>query len=205
MAFLSGSAVRTLVEDLGFEPDDAMRGYLATAGADFRTQLEELAPGRASLGRVADRFEAEQGRWMQRCEPFPDVLPAVDDLVAEGIQVLVCSSTRSSLVRAFCERSGLLGRLTSVDGWAPGRSKSAQLRAGVAAVGMAAGDVIFVGDSRRDADVARAAGTRFVGLVREGHPDVFEGTGCAVVDSITVVADALVRVSRSPVEPSIAG
>jgi hypothetical protein len=103
------------------------------------------------------------------------------------------------LVRDFCERYGLLQRFASVDGWGLGHNKSAQLVLGVAAAGFAGHEVVFVGDTRRDADVARAAGTRFVGLVRAGHPDALAGSGAKVVGSLSELAADLVRAVRSPV------
>jgi phosphoglycolate phosphatase-like HAD superfamily hydrolase len=183
---------------LGFERAEAARQYLATAGSEFATQLDELAPGHPRLAEVASRFEAEKTRWMGCCEMFTDVVPAVERLAAAGVPVLLCSSTRVLLVREFCERYGLLQRFASVDGWGPRHSKSVQLVSGIVAAGFAGHEVVFVGDTRRDADVARAAGTRFVGLVRAGHPDALAGSGAKVVGSLSELAADLVQAVRSP-------
>ena len=199
MGFLTGLAVELLVGELGFERAEAARQYLATAGSEFSTQLDELAPGQPRLAEVAGRFEAEKTRWMGGCELFSDVVPAVERLAAADIPVLLCSSTRVGLVREFCQRYGLLDRFASVDGWDSGRGKSVQLVSGVAAAGFAGHEVVFVGDTRRDADVARAAGTRFVGLVRAGHPDALAGSGAKVVGSLSELAADLIRAVRSPV------
>jgi len=201
MGFLTDLAVGLLVDELGFERQAAVRQYLATAGSDFATQLDELAPGHPRLADVARRFEAEKTRWMGSCEMFTDVVAAVERLAAAGVTVLLCSSTRAPLVREFCERHGLLFRFASVDGWGPGHSKSVQLVSGLANAGFAGHEVLFVGDARRDADVARAAGTRFVGLVRAGHPDALAGSGVKVVGSLAALADDLVRAVRTPVTP----
>jgi phosphoglycolate phosphatase-like HAD superfamily hydrolase len=199
MGFLTDLAVGLLVDELGFERADAARQYLATAGSEFATQLDELAPGQPGLAEVASRFEAEKTRWMGGCEMFTDVVPAVERLAAAGVPVLLCSSTRAPLVREFCERYGLLPRFASVDGWGPGHTKSVQLVSGVAAAGFAGHEVVFVGDARRDADVARAAGTRFVGLVRAGRPDALAGSGAKVVASLSELAADLLHAVRSPV------
>jgi hypothetical protein len=151
------------------------------------------------LTEVASRFEAAKTRCMGRCEMFTDVVPTVERLAAAGVPVLLCSSTRAPLVREFCQRHGLLQRFASVDGWGPGHTKLVQLVAGVAAAGFAPHEVIFVGDTRRDADVARVAGTRFVGLVRAGHPDALAGSGAKVVGSLSELAADLVQAVRSPV------
>src|SRR3954452_12839353 len=132
------------------------------------------------------------------CEMFPAVVPAVERLAAAGVPVLLCSSTRVPLVREFCERYGLLQRFASIDGWRPQHNKSAQLVSGVDAAGFAAHEVVFVGDTRRDADVARVAGTRFVGLVRAGHPDALAGSGANVVGSLSELAAAVARAVPSP-------
>src|SRR4051812_32595857 len=197
MGFLTDLAVGLLVE-LGFERAEAARQYLATAGSEFASQLEELASGHPRLAEVASRFEAEKTRSMECCEMFTDVVPAVERLAAAGVPVLLCSSTRVQLVREFCERYGLLQRFASIDGWRPQHNKSAQLVSGVAAAGFAAHEVVFVGDTRRDADVARAAGTRFVGLLRAGHPDALAGSGAKVVGSLSELAADLARAVRSP-------
>ncbi len=199
MGFLTDLAVGLLVDELGFERAEATRQYLATAGSDFATQLDELAPGQPRLAEVASRFEAEKTQWMRGCEMFTDVVPAVERLAAAGVPVLLCSSTRAPLVREFCERYGLLHRFASIDGWSPGHSKAAQLVSGVAATGLAGHEVVFVGDARRDADVARVAGTQFVGLVRAGHTDTLAGSGAKVVRSLAELAAALVQAVRSPV------
>ena len=203
MGFLTDLAVELLVGELGFDRAEAARQYLATAGSEFSTQLDELAPGQPRLAEVAGRFEAEKTRWMGGCELFSDVVPAVERLAAADIPVLLCSSTRVGLVQEFCQRYGLLDRFASVDGWGLGHGKSVQLVSGVAAAGFAGHEVVFVGDSRRDADVARAAGTRFVGLVRAGHPDALAGSGAKVVGSLSELAADLVRAVRSPVIPEV--
>lgn len=199
MGFLTDLAVGLLVDELDFERAEATRHYLATAGSTFATQLDEIAPSQPGLAQVASRFEAEKTRWMERCEIFTDVVPALDRLASAGVPVLLCSSTRAALVHEFCERYGLLQRFASVDGWDPGHTKSVQLVSGVAAAGFAGHEVVFVGDARRDADVARSAGTRFVGLVRAGHPDCLAGSGAKVVGSLSELAAALAQAVRSPV------
>ena len=148
MGFLTELAVGLLVDELGFDRAEAARQYVATAGSDFATQLDELAPGQPGRVEVASRFEEEKTKWMPGCEVFTDVVPALERLAAAGVPVLLCSSTRAALVGEFCERHGLLDKFASVDGWRPGHTKSVQLVSGVASVGFAAHEVVFVGDAR---------------------------------------------------------
>jgi phosphoglycolate phosphatase len=199
MGFLTDTAVRLLVEELGFEPLEATRRYLATAGSPFATQMDEIAPGQPRVGEVVRRFEEEKARWMAGCELFDDVIPAVAHLAAAGIPVLLCSSTPDPIVREFCARYGLFERFASIEGWSPGHPKAAQLVSGAALAGQRRHEVLFVGDSRRDAEVARAAGTRFIGLVRAGRPDGLAGSGEKVVGSLSELASAVARAAGSPV------
>jgi phosphoglycolate phosphatase-like HAD superfamily hydrolase/phosphatidylglycerophosphate synthase/GTP:adenosylcobinamide-phosphate guanylyltransferase len=200
MNFLTELAVGLMVDELGLTRPEATDGYLATTGADFDTQLAELLPGLAAATPIAQRFEAARTTWMPQCKMFPDVLPALDRLKSAGIPVSVCSSTSRRLVHDFCERHDLLRRLISAEGWTPGHNKATQLARAVGGTGFRAEEVVFVGDSRRDADIARMVGTRFVGLVRKGSPDVFEGSGEHVVGSLLSLACGVSRAARSPIE-----
>src|SRR4051812_31434457 len=156
MGFLTDLAVGLLVDELGFEPAEAARRYLATAGSEFATQLDELAPGHPRLAELASRFEAEKTRWMGCCEMFTDVVPALERLAAAGVPVLLCSSTRVALVREFCERHGLLQRFTSVDGWRPRHTKAVQLVSAGASPRPARPEGVFVGGTPPGAHAAPA-------------------------------------------------
>ena len=199
MDALAELATKLLSRQLDLPRDEAASRYLATAGDDFRTQLDAIAPRYPSLDEIAIRFEADKEALMLDCQPFPDVGSAIERLVGVQVPVLVCSSTRVELVRVFCRRHGLAARATAVDGWRPDHPKAAQLSAWATTIGVAPSDVLFVGDTLRDAGIARAAGVRFVGLTRPGHPDAFVGAGLQVVTSLTDLARRVVRARRSPV------
>jgi len=130
--------------------------------------------------------------------PFADAGAAIQRLGHADVPALVCSSTRAELVQEFCRRFGLAQLAAAVDGWRPDNPKVAQLRAWAAAIGVAPNDVLFVGDALRDAAIARAAGVRFVGLCRPGHPDAFAGSGVPVVTSLTDLARLVAGARRSP-------
>jgi choline kinase/phosphoglycolate phosphatase-like HAD superfamily hydrolase/phosphatidylglycerophosphate synthase len=198
MATLATLAVELLSRELGMPRDEAMSRYLATVGDDFRTQLDGIASGRPGLDEIAAEFEAAKERVMPTIRPFGDARAAIERLGHADVPALVCSSTRVDLVQEFCRRFGLAQLAASVDGWRPDHPKVAQLRAWSAAMGIAPNDVLFVGDTVRDPAIARAAGVRFVGLSRPGHPDAFAGSGIPVVTSLTDLAGLVARAHRSP-------
>ena len=198
MGTLAELAAEVLSRELGMPRDEATSRYLATAGDDFRTQLDVIADGRPGLDEIALGFETAKEGLMGGVRPFPDVGTAIERLGHADVPALVCSSTRAELVQEFCRRFGLTQLAAAVDGWRPDHPKVAQLRAWAAAIGVAPNDVLFVGDAVRDAAIARDAGVRFVGLARPGHPDAFAGSGVPVVTSLTELARLVARARRSP-------
>ncbi len=198
MGTLAKLAAELLSRELGMPHDEATSRYLATAGDDFRTQLDVIADGRPCLDEIAVGFEAAKEGLMGGVRPFADAGAAIERLGHADVPALVCSSTRAELVQEFCRRFGLAQLAAAVDGWRPDHPKVAQLRAWAVAIGVAPNDVLFVGDAVRDAAIARAAGVRFVGLSRPGHPDAFAGSGVPVVTSLTDLARLVARARRSP-------
>lgn len=199
MGALTEVATSLLTAGFDLTRDGATRRYLATTGDDFATQLEAITAGHPRADEVAARFESEKEIIVEGCRPFADARPALARLRRAGVPILLCSSTRAELVRRFCRRHGLSELATTIDGWRPDHLKVDQLAEWAALIGVAPGDVLFLGDSLRDAVIAEEAGFRFVGLVRSGHPDAFAGSGIAVVTSLAALARQVVRARRLPV------
>ncbi|MCX7619485.1 MAG: NTP transferase domain-containing protein [Acidimicrobiales bacterium] len=199
MGFLTDLAVDLLVEELGFDRPTALERYRATAGADFSSQLEELAPCDPRCTEVARHFEAAKADWMENCSPFDDVPGALARLAKLGIPVLVCSSTRVGLVQDFFKANQLEGLVTTISGWAPGRDKRTQLASWLREQHLIPDTVVFVGDARRDEELAKSVGVRFVGVVRPGQPDLLAGSAAPVVSSLLDLAAAVERAHRTPV------
>jgi CDP-L-myo-inositol myo-inositolphosphotransferase len=199
MGVLTELATSLLTAEFDLARDEATRRYLATTGDDFRTQLDAITMGHLRADEVAARFESEKEPLVEGCRPFADAGPALDRLRRAGVPVLLCSSTRTELVHRFCERHGLSELATTIDGWRPDHPKVEQLAEWAALIGVAPSDVLFVGDSLRDAAIAEAAGLRFVGLTRPGHTDTFAGSGVGVVASLKTVARQVVRARHLPV------
>jgi choline kinase/phosphoglycolate phosphatase-like HAD superfamily hydrolase/phosphatidylglycerophosphate synthase len=202
MGALTDLATSLLTAEFGQTRDEATRRYIATAGDDFATQLEAITAGHPRADEVAARFESEKESLVEGCRPFADARPALAKLRRAGVPILLCSSTRAELVHRFCGHHGLSELATTIDGLRPGHLKVEQLAEWAALIGVAPSDVLFVGDSLRDAAIAEEAGLRFVGLVRPGHPDAFAGSGIAVATSLTALARQVVRARRLPVSVS---
>lgn len=204
MGHLTQIATGLLSNRLGMSRDEAERRYLATAGDDFRTQLDRLASGHPDLDAMAEAFEAAKDRLMGAVRPFVDAHQAIGRLIRDGLPVLVCSSTRAEIVIEFCQRHRLAQAPTvAVDGWRPGQPKAAQVVSWAKTLEIPVHDVVFVGDARRDAEIAASAGARFVGLARPGRFDAFAGTGLPVVTSLRELAAQVGRAYTGPIEAMV--
>jgi putative hydrolase of the HAD superfamily len=104
---------------------------------------------------------------------FPDVLPALRDLRARGLRLVVVSNWDCSLPE-WLDRAGIGGLVDgSVSSAVVGAAKPALavFEAGLRLAGCGAAEALFVGDSvENDVLGARAAGLRAVLVQRAGDP-----------------------------------
>jgi putative hydrolase of the HAD superfamily len=130
---------------------------------------EALPPGR----RPAPPALREAMLASLRFSPYPDAAPALRELRARGLAVVVVSNWDSSLPEVLA-RAGLLELVDGVVASATvGAAKPdpAIFAAALRTAGAGAARSLFVGDSpERDVEGARAAGIRAVLLRRDGDP-----------------------------------
>jgi len=176
MEHLADLAVELLGREMGLDPAVARRRYLASSGLDFRTQMEEIAPGDGRAGLVVQAFERAKVELMDRIATFADLEALLAELDRVGVPVAVCSSSTAVAVRHWLDQRGLTPRLAHVDGFRPDHPKVVQLAATVRRLGVRPDRCLFVGDSTRDAAIARACGTRFRGVHR-APTSTFTGSG----------------------------
>ena len=119
---------------------------------------------------------------------YVDVLPALEALREAGVPVVVLSNFDSRLLR-IADGLGLNGYARAVIcSTVVGHAKPAApaFAAAATALGVPAGKVLHVGDSRRaDVDGARAAGSHALLLDRAGEP------GPGVISSLAALTPAL--------------
>jgi putative hydrolase of the HAD superfamily len=115
------------------------------------------------------------GRASRRLEPYPEVADVLATLRARHLRLAVCSNWDWDLEPALTE-AGLADEFDVVvsSAWAGARKPNPRIfRHTLDKLGLAAGDVLFVGDTwGPDVEGPRAAGMRPVYLERDGHwPD----------------------------------
>lgn len=182
--------VRELRERLGVEVSEerAERGFAAEIGYYLEHQLE--GRDQASLADLRGRCAAVLARELgiEDAEPaavtgamltalsftpYPDAAPALEQMRARGLTVVVASNWDCSLAH-FLREAGLWdlldGAVTSAQAGAA-KPDPAVFRAALAVAGVEPEQALHVGDSPEgDLEGARAAGVRGVLLVRDGRP-----------------------------------
>jgi len=142
--------------------EEGREAYLATSGIPFFQQLEVLHPGDLRNKRVAEQFESDKLEAYKERGLFPDVAAAVSGLRERGIATVVSSNNFSGVVRRFLDTQDV--SFDVVLGFGDGMAKGERHIAWVEReLGVTREEMLFVGDSVRDGELALAAGIRFVG------------------------------------------
>jgi len=159
---LDGTLVRLAVDWRAVER--ALTKLLATVDVDtsgFGAWEYLDAAEAAGIGTEADAlisdYEHDGAKRAQR-------LPHADELRDATRPAAVCSLNCERACRVALEKEGLTGRLHAIVGrdTVPARKPDpAPLLRAVDALDLDPDDVVFVGDSERDAETARRAGTGF--------------------------------------------
>lgn len=167
MPFLSRLATELLVEHYHLQPKDAERSYWQTTGLPFVAQLEAMFPGHWKNSHVCKQFEARKAQGFGDCSLFPDALQALKDIRSMGVLTFVCSSTSQRLLDQAANRAGISELVIRSSGYEPG-GKLAQLKALLDKHHLLPAELVFVGDSARDFEVAQELGVQFAGVERDG-------------------------------------
>ena len=207
MPFLTQQAVELITSHYGLSRERALALYLSTSGEVFARQIEELFPDHPANPAVAEAFEKRKREGLPQCKVFPDVRSALELWHRHGVTQFVCSSTREDLVGAFLADQGILPLLDGYVGYHDAFDKGSQIEYVVRAYGFPPNRVLFVGDSIRDADFARKAGVRFLGIEGTFAKRDFASRGLASLSDLNTLAKLRQRVvsfaiALEPREPS---
>ncbi len=148
----------------GADPVAARARYLETSGIPFCKQLEVIYPGHAANQAASDEFEARKLAVCEAAMMDADTVRGLRALAASGLKLIVSSNTGQPVVQTFLDREGFpfdlaLGFDPAI-GLAKGEPHVAQV---CARFGLARAQLLFVGDSLKDAELAQAADVPFVG------------------------------------------
>ena len=163
MPTLADLATDVMAEVYGTPRALARELYVATCGLPFIRQLADIFPGDARNQRASDLFE---GRKPARCNQIrmaSDVERTLADLKSAGVAVVVSSNNGVENVAAFARHSGFAFDLVLGygDGLAKGRP---HIERAEAVFGVDRSEMLFVGDSLHDGEIAERESVPFVGI-----------------------------------------
>jgi phosphoglycolate phosphatase-like HAD superfamily hydrolase len=148
----------------GMERTHARARYLETSGLPFVKQLQLICPDHAANAAASNEFEA---RKLAVCEATMMDAPTVaglEVLRAMGLKLVVSSNTGQSVVDEFAAREPF--KFDLVLGFDPahrlGKGRPHVDRT-LAAFAATTDELLFVGDSLKDGDLADDCGVAFVG------------------------------------------
>jgi phosphoglycolate phosphatase-like HAD superfamily hydrolase len=138
--------------------------YLETSGLPFCKQLEVIFPGHAVNQAASDEFEARKLAVCEATSMDPRTIAGLEALRALGLKLVVSSNTGQTVVDAFVEREGFRFDLALGFDPAQGLGKGRpHVERALAVFGVGREELLFVGDSLKDADLAEECGVAFIG------------------------------------------
>jgi phosphoglycolate phosphatase-like HAD superfamily hydrolase len=158
MPVLADLATEVMVGMYGIPKTLARELYLATCGLPFVAQLEDIFPGDARNPTASDLFEAAKPARMPA-----DTRAALVELRRRGVRLAVSSNNGRANVESFARTADFSFDL--VMGYGGGLSKGRPHVQMVEQVfGVGRGEMLFIGDSLHDGEIAHVEGLSFVGV-----------------------------------------
>jgi phosphoglycolate phosphatase-like HAD superfamily hydrolase len=163
MPTLADLAAEVMAETYAMPRSLAHEMYVATCGLPFFQQLEAICPADPRNASAAARFEAAKPALCRSARMPADTRRALITLQGRGVRIVVSSNNGTENVDAFASSSGFAFDL--VLGFGDGMAKGGpHVSRAEAAFGARRDEMLFVGDSLHDGEIAAASGIPFVGL-----------------------------------------
>ena len=146
--------------------------YLATCGLPFVKQLEEIFPDDARNADASTEFEARKPARCNAIRMTTDTRRALERMREMGVRIAVSSNNGTENVTAFARDAGF--KFDLVLGYGGGLAKGrTHLDATSREFGASRQEMLFVGDSLHDGEIAEREGIPFVGIATTFSPDRF--------------------------------
>jgi phosphoglycolate phosphatase len=146
--------------------------YLATCGLPFFKQLDEIFPGDPRNAAASEEFEARKPARCSAIRMPADTRRALERLQKMGVRIAVSSNNGTENVEAFARQAGFAFDL--VLGYGGGLAKGKpHLDATSRVFAADRQEMLFVGDSLHDGEIAEREGIPFVGLTTTFSPERF--------------------------------
>ncbi len=184
MTFLTELAVGLISKNYNLPETEAKSKYLATTGIDFAGQLDIIFPSNDSNSGIAEAFEKRKLVEVFNHPVFPEVIPVLGFLKEKGILTFICSSTKQEIISRYCRLNHIDKLLEANFGFKPDFKKGDQIDFVLKSYRLNPGNVLFVGDSLRDADFAGEKNIGFMGITRIFSKEQFREKNAESVGSL---------------------
>lgn len=163
MPTLADLATEVLEEHYGTPRVLGRELYLATCGLPFIRQLEEIFPSDPRNERASAEFEAAKPSRCSAIQMCAETRQALEQMRARGIRVAISSNNGVENVEVFARASGFPFDLALGFGGGMAKGK-AHLDAVTRVFGVGRKEMLFVGDSLHDGEIAEREEIPFVGV-----------------------------------------
>lgn len=192
MPVLADLATEVMVGMYGIPKTLARELYLATCGLPFVAQLEDIFPGDARNPTASDLFESAKPARCNSARMPADTRAALVELQRRGVRIAVSSNNGRENVEAFAKTAEFSFDL--VMGYGNGLSKGKPHVQMVERIfGVGRGEMLFIGDSLHDGEIASGEGLAFVGVAGTFSKESFllRFPGLPVVHRFTELLDLI--------------
>jgi len=156
--------------------------YLETSGLPFVKQLEIISPGHAQNPAASDEFELRKLAVCEATSMDERTVAGLEELRAMGLKLVVSSNTGQNVVDQFSAREAF--RFDLALGFDPelGLAKGRpHVERALGTFGVGRDELLFVGDSLKDGDLADECGVAFVGRLGTFQHGDFERRSAGAV------------------------
>jgi phosphoglycolate phosphatase-like HAD superfamily hydrolase len=163
MPTLADLAAEVMSEAYAMPKSLARELYVATCGLPFFQQLEAICPQDPRNASVSERFETAKPALCRSARMPADTRRALITLQGRGVRIVVSSNNGKENVDAFAAASGFAFDL--VLGFGEGLAKGGpHVSRAEEAFRATRDEMMFIGDSLHDGEIAATSGIPFVGL-----------------------------------------
>ena len=164
MGAFADLAAEVMATRHGYDRARARSRYLETSGIPFHQQLEVILPGDARNAAASAEFEERKRAVCDATMMDAETLAGLAGLRALGFKLIVSSNTGQEFVDDFARREPFAFDLALGFDAARGLAKGApHVEHTCSLFGLERSELLFCGDSLKDAELAEGCGVAFVG------------------------------------------
>jgi phosphoglycolate phosphatase len=163
MPILAELAATVMADAYGMSRKLAKQRYLDTCGLPFCQQVDLIHPGDPRNAETVARFEMAKPALCRSARMAPETRHALGALRERGLRVVVSSNNGEDNVRAFAQNASFAFDL--VLGFGEGLAKGGpHIAYAERTFGMRRDQMVFVGDSLHDGEIAARERIPFIGV-----------------------------------------